>query len=206
MSEFATMYDAFPFPTYNALPIINFGFILATYLYKKPYLVPLIFSTNVGRSILFCPMFKQYKGQTKLKRFFQVDIKVIYTKYSKHSNETNTFMGLGRAGRLGQGSIFFLFSGYHIRVQLLRFWMLRVELLFSQIIKVNSSLGKNSCETSSYDKPFPKYRKFFPSGNFLHWIIFIPKYKFFLGTNSFIGETGLFFPNFKVFLLLNTKI
>ena len=28
--------------------------------------------------------------------------KVIYTKYSKHSNETNTFMGLGRAGRFGQ--------------------------------------------------------------------------------------------------------
>ena len=29
-------------------------------------------------------------------------IKVIYTKYSKHSNEANTFMGLGRAGRFGQ--------------------------------------------------------------------------------------------------------
>ena len=100
----------------------------------------------------------------------------------------------------------FLFSGYHIREQLLHFWMLRVELLLAKIIKVNSFLGKNSCETSSYDKPFPKYRKFFPSGNFLHWIIFIPKYKFFLGTNSFIGETGLFFPNFKVFLLLNSKI
>ena len=28
--------------------------------------------------------------------------KVIYTKYSKHSNETNTFMGLGRAGHFGQ--------------------------------------------------------------------------------------------------------
>ena len=28
--------------------------------------------------------------------------KVIYTKYSKHSNETNTFMGLGRVGRYGQ--------------------------------------------------------------------------------------------------------
>ena len=28
--------------------------------------------------------------------------KVIYTKYSKHSNETNTFMGLGRVGRFGQ--------------------------------------------------------------------------------------------------------
>ena len=28
--------------------------------------------------------------------------KVIYTKYSKHSNETNTFMGLGRTGRFGQ--------------------------------------------------------------------------------------------------------
>ena len=28
--------------------------------------------------------------------------KVIYTKYSKHSNETNNFMGLGRAGRFGQ--------------------------------------------------------------------------------------------------------
>ena len=28
--------------------------------------------------------------------------KVIYPKYSKHSNETNTFMGLGRAGRLGR--------------------------------------------------------------------------------------------------------
>ena len=28
--------------------------------------------------------------------------KVIYTKYSKHSNETDTFMGLGRAGRFGQ--------------------------------------------------------------------------------------------------------
>ena len=53
-----------------------------------------------------------------------------------------------------QGSIFFLFSGYHIRAQLLHFWMLRVELLFAQIIKVNSSLGKNSCETSSYDKTF----------------------------------------------------
>ena len=28
--------------------------------------------------------------------------KVIYTKYSKHSNETNTFLGLGKAGRFGQ--------------------------------------------------------------------------------------------------------
>ena len=53
-----------------------------------------------------------------------------------------------------QGSIFFLFSGYRIRAQLLHFWMLRVELLFAQIIKVNSSLGKSFCETFSYDKTF----------------------------------------------------
>ena len=33
---------------------------------------------------------------------FSVESKVIYTKYSKHSNETNTFMGLGKAGRFGQ--------------------------------------------------------------------------------------------------------
>ena len=33
---------------------------------------------------------------------FNLLSKVIYTKYSKHSNETNTFMGLGRAGRFGQ--------------------------------------------------------------------------------------------------------
>ena len=33
---------------------------------------------------------------------FYTTFKVIYTKYSKHSNETNTFMGLGRAGRFGQ--------------------------------------------------------------------------------------------------------
>ena len=34
--------------------------------------------------------------------FNHLPTKVIYTKYSKHSNETNTFMGLGRAGRFGQ--------------------------------------------------------------------------------------------------------
>ena len=34
--------------------------------------------------------------------FFLTTPKVIYNKYSKHSNETNTFMGLGRAGRLGR--------------------------------------------------------------------------------------------------------
>ena len=33
---------------------------------------------------------------------FYTTFKVIYTKYSKHSNETNTLMGLGRAGRFGQ--------------------------------------------------------------------------------------------------------
>ena len=32
----------------------------------------------------------------------EVGAKVIYTKYSKHSNETNTFMGLCRAGSFGQ--------------------------------------------------------------------------------------------------------
>ena len=35
-------------------------------------------------------------------RHVQAGVKVIYTKYSKHSNETNTLMGLGRAGRFGQ--------------------------------------------------------------------------------------------------------
>ena len=38
------MYDAFPFPTYNALPVTYLEFILATYFFKKPYLV--FFLTN----------------------------------------------------------------------------------------------------------------------------------------------------------------
>ena len=44
------------------------------------------------------------KGFKEIKTVFSIGkkTKVIYIKYSKHSNETNTFMGLGRAGRFGQ--------------------------------------------------------------------------------------------------------
>ena len=44
---------------------------------------------------------KLTKDSTKELKIYAL-LKVIYTKYSKHSNETNTFMGLGRAGRFGQ--------------------------------------------------------------------------------------------------------
>ena len=50
-------------------------------------------------AILFIPVFPDIAVSVVE---LQVQGKVIYTKYSKHSNETNTFMGLGRAGRFGQ--------------------------------------------------------------------------------------------------------
>ena len=64
--------------------------------YKKCLM---IFGHNL--EVLVIVMIKN-KSITEYGHKIVTEVKVIYTKYSKHSNETNTFMGLGRAGRFGQ--------------------------------------------------------------------------------------------------------
>ena len=79
------------------------------YLYQTPnvYAISSIFQDVVFPSITVCNLnqieasFLKELEEVNIFhpfKFFKTMAKVIYTKYS---NETNTFMGLGRAGRFG---------------------------------------------------------------------------------------------------------